>query len=270
MPILFGLISLVLFILGAAFGSFLNVVVYRSLKNESWTKGRSKCDSCHKQLKWYDNIPLLSYVFLRGKCRFCHKKIGLTHPVVEFLIASLFVWWYWGGTLFFNLTQHPFSVFQPLFWLSVGLILMAILVADYLYLIIPDKFVAILLFLTVVYRLALTVSGIMQLDDLVMAIAGTVLATGFIGSLWWITGGKGMGMGDVKLMVPLALLLGWPKVIVGIFASFIVGALVGVVLLASKKKKMGQVIPFGPFMIIGTFISLIWGEQLLRWYMAFL
>ncbi|MDH5532960.1 MAG: prepilin peptidase [Candidatus Pacebacteria bacterium] len=270
MLIPFLIISLALFFTGAAIGSFLNVVIYRSLNDESWVTGRSRCDSCRKKISWYDNIPVLSYLILRAKCRFCKKPIALTHPVVEVLVGSLFVWWYWSASIFFTLTQRPFEVLQPAFWLVVGIILIAILVTDYLYYIIPDSFVILLLGLTIIYRAALVGFGIMQTNDLIMAIFGMILSVLFIGSLWFFTRGKGMGLGDVKLMVPLSLLLGWPNTLVGLFLSFILGGFVGGGLLLSKRKKMGQVVPFGPFLILGTFISLIWGDQILTWYLSFL
>jgi leader peptidase (prepilin peptidase)/N-methyltransferase len=263
-------ISIALFFMGAAIGSFLNVVIYRTLHRESWIIGRSHCEYCQKQIKWYDNIPLLSYLLLKARCRFCKKPIGLTHPVVEFLVGSLFVWWYLFGTFFFTLTQRPFEVLQPAFWLTVGIILIAILVADYLHYIIPDEFVVLLTVITVVYRLSLVGFGIMQFPDLMMTLFGLILSVLFIGSLWFFTKGKGMGFGDVKLMVPLSLLVGWPGVLVSLFLSFLIGGLTGSILLLSKKKKIGQVIPFGPFLIVGTFISLIWGDQILSWYLSLL
>lgn len=266
----FLIISLILFFLGAAVGSFLNVVIYRSLNHESWVTGRSRCDHCRKKISWYDNIPLFSYLILRAKCRFCKKPIALTHPVVEVLVGSLFVWWYMTGAFFFTLTQKPFAVLQPVFWLIVGIILVAIFVTDYLYYIIPDAFVILLLVLTIIYRLSLVGFGIMQVSDFMMAFVGMILSVSFIGSLWFFTKGKGMGFGDVKLMVPLSLLLGWPSVMVGLFLSFIIGGVMGIFLLLLKKKKIGQVVPFGPFLIMGTFISLIWGDQILSWYLSFL
>jgi len=263
-------ISIALFFMGAAIGSFLNVVIHRSLIDESWVTGRSRCDHCRKKISWYDNIPLLSYLILRAKCRFCKKPIALTHPVVEFLVGSLFVWWYMTGTFFFTLTQKPFEVLQPLFWLIVGVILIAIFVTDYLYYIIPDMFVILLLVLTIIYRISLVSFGIMQGRDLLMAILGMGIAVLFIGSLWFFTKRKGMGLGDVKLMAPLGLLMGWPNSLVGLFLSFIIGGFIGILLLLAKKKKFNQVVPFGPFLIVGTFISLIWGDQILAWYISFL
>jgi len=270
------LASLLLFVAGAVIGSFLNVVIYRSLddepvtKKESWVTGRSRCDSCGHQIAWYDNLPLFSFLMLRGKCRNCEAKISLAHPVIELLTGLLFVWWYWSGAVFFQLTQAPFQVLQPLFWLCVGLVLLAILLADVLYYIIPDTMVTMLTVLTVGYRLALVGYGVMRLEDLAWAVGATVVVAGFFAVLWLVTKGKGMGLGDAKLMVPLGLLLGWPGVLVGTFLAFIGGAVVGLGLIVIGKKKFGQVIPFGPFLILGSFLTLIWGDQLVMWYLGLL
>src|SRR5260221_77051 len=136
-PFLF--ITFVLFLFGAVIGSFLNVVIYRTMAGEPWTRGRSHCETCGKMVHWFDNIPLISYFILRGKCRACRAPIAITHPVIEFLTGSLFIWWYWGGTFFFRLTQQPFHYVQPLFWLLVGILLVIIFFADALYFIIPDE-----------------------------------------------------------------------------------------------------------------------------------
>lgn len=264
------LLGLFLFIFGAVIGSFLNVLIFRTVKGESWVTGRSRCDHCKKNISWYDNVPLFSYLFLKGKSRCCKRSIPVSYPVVEFMTGSLFVWWYGIGSVFFKLTVAPFSVLQPLFWLIVGVILITIFFADLLYLIVPDLAVGVLFLMTVIYRLYLTSSQIMRLNDLGMAVLGMILSIVFFGGLWLVTKGKGMGLGDVKLAAPVALLLGWPKVIVGIFLSFILGGLVSMVLLALGKKKMGQVIPFGPFIIISAVFSLVWGESILAWYLQWL
>lgn len=270
------LVSLLLFVAGAVVGSFLNVVIYRSLdeeptkKKESWVTGRSRCDQCGKQIAWYDNIPLLSFLILQGKCRHCQTRISLAHPVIELLTGLLFVWWYWGGAVFFQLTKTPFQVLQPLFWLCVGLVLLGIFLADILYYIIPDTLVMILTVLTVLYRLMLVGYGEMQLHDLLWAVGATVVAAGFFALLWFGTKGKGMGLGDAKLMIPLGLLLGWPAIAVGVFLAFISGAVVGVSLIAVGKRTFGQIIPFGPFLIAGSFVALLWGDKLISWYIGLL
>ncbi len=98
MSMIFALVfSGVLFFFGAAFGSFLNVVAGRTIKGKSWAKGRSHCDDCKHTIAWYDNIPLLSFLLLRGKCRHCRKSIAISHILLEVLTGALFVWWWWGG-----------------------------------------------------------------------------------------------------------------------------------------------------------------------------
>lgn len=262
----------ILFMLGAVLGSFLNVVISRSVAGESWVWGRSHCDQCRRQIAWYDNIPLLSYLWLRARCRYCRKSIALTHPVVEFLVGSLFGWWYLSISFIFTLTQHPFVILQPVFWLVVGIILVTILVYDQLYaqiLVLPALALTALIF---IYRLALVGFGIMQVKDFILAVVGAVLATLFIWSVRkianWYYKTEALGAGDVTLMAPLALLMGWPNVIVGVYLSFISGAIVGVILMLAKKKKKDATIPFGPFLILGTFISLAWGDKLISWYLS--
>lgn len=267
---LFSLISCFLFSLGAIIGSFLNVIIYRSAHDEDWVHGRSRCEECKKKIHWYDNIPVISFIFLQGKCRECKAPISLTHPVVEFLTGSLFVWWYWGGTLFFQLSQEPFQVIQPLFWLTIGVIFLVIVVTDILYFLIPDGAVVALLIITFLYRCALFFTGIMRGTDFWWSLFGVVVAVLFFAGLWLVTKGKGMGFGDVKLMAPVALLVGWPHIALQIFLSFFIGAVFGICLILLGKRRFGQHIPFGPFIILATVVTLIWGDHLLRWYVGLL
>lgn len=262
----FATMTLVLFTLGSIFGSFLNVVIYRTIEGISWVKGRSRCDACKTLIHWYDNIPVFSFLFLRGRCRACNEPISLSHPVVEFLTGSLFVWWYWFGTFFFHLSQAPFQFIQPLFWLLVGMILLMILVTDTLYYVIPDTMVIALFVLTLMYRVSLVATGNMQTIDFLYTVIATVLATLFFASLWFFTQGKGMGFGDVKLVIPLVLLVGWHSAFLALFLAFLFGSVIGVCLLIVRRKTFGQIIPFGPFLIIGAITALIFGENLLQWY----
>ena len=265
--IIFFWLTILLFILGAAVGSFVNVVISRSLTNEQWVKGRSYCDHCKKPLKWFDLFPLLSYLALGGKSRCCHKSLSISHPVVEFLTGTLFVWWFWGGSLFFQLTKAPFQIIQPAFWVIVGLLLLIIFFIDLWYMLIPDWAVGGLFALTLLYRLALTITGVMQKDDLLYTFIASLVIGLFFLFLWKI---KGMGLGDVKYVIPMTLLLGWPLITVGLFLSFILGAVVGVAAVLSKKKTLKQAIPFGPFLVIGTVLALVIGDQLIGWYLGLL
>jgi leader peptidase (prepilin peptidase)/N-methyltransferase len=262
--------SVILFIFGTVIGSFLNVIIYRTIQGETWVKGRSKCESCHKQIKWYDNIPLLSYFLLKGQCRYCGNIISLSHPVIEFLTGVMFVWWYWGGSFFFRLTHQPFRYVQPIFWLMVGLLLLVIFFSDLIYYIIPDEAVIILTALTLFYRIWLIMSHVMQPVDFYRAILGALIASGFFGALWLFTKGKGMGLGDVKFAIPFGLLLGWPNFLVGLFLAFIFGSVVSLSLIAVGRKKFRQTVPFGPFLILSTVVTLVWGTQIMHWYLHLL
>ncbi len=267
------LISLCLFIFGLVIGSFLNVLIERSIAGQDWVHGRSHCDVCDHQLAWYDNIPLLSYILLAGRCRYCHQPIGLSHLVLELLTAGLFLWWFWGGFFLlhaFQLTKQPFVIIQPIFWLVVAIILLVIMIYDLKYLIIPDEAIWLLTSITLLYRLALIAMGIMQPVDLVNTILVMAAVIAFLILLWLVTLGRGLGLGDVKLIVPLSLLVGWQLTVVGIVLAFFIGATLGLLLLLLGKAKLGRPIAFGPFLIVGFVFALTWGNKLLSWYLPML
>ncbi len=262
------LLTPVIFLLGASVGSFINVYVLRTLAGEDYVRGRSRCDACRRPLEWYELVPLLSYFFLRGRCRTCHAEIDVMHPVGELLFGSLFVWWWLIGSAFFQLSQQPLNVIQPVFWLSVGLLLLLITVVDWRAMIIPDWAVLTLAVSTLVYRILLVTWGVYQPADLARSLFGAWLALMIFLGLWLITRRRGLGFGDVKLVFPLALIVGWPQVWVALFLSFVIGAVVGVGLILAGKAKFGRPLPFGPFLVIGTLLSLLWGDSLLGWYLS--
>ena len=258
------------FLLGLSIGSFLNVVIYRTLREESFVTGRSRCDHCRKTIAWYDTIPLFSYLILAGTCRYCHKPIAIQHLIVEGMTGVLFGWWYLVGFAFFRLTTHPLLYIQPAYWLVVGILLLIILITDLTTYLIPDFTVILLSLFAFAYRLLLVKMGIMSPQDLVYAVmAGVGLALFFAG-LIMVTRGRGMGWGDVKLAVALGLILGWPRALVAVFLAFIAGAIAGIGLVLTKKKTFGQTIPFGPFLVVGTVAALMWGYTIWMWYIGLL
>ncbi len=259
-----------IFFFGLSIGSFLNVVIYRMLNGDSPTRGRSYCDHCKRQLSWYENIPLVSYVALRGKCRTCKKKIDWSYPMVELVTGLLFLWWATLGFAFFSLSQAPLTYLQPMYWLMVGLILVLIFFVDLIYGIIPDNAIASLAVITMVYRVVLVSVGEMQMNDFVWSMLSAVGAVVFFGGMYVATKGKGIGFGDVKFAPVMGFLLGFPKSVVGFFLSFLIGGIMASVLLVGKKKKFGQKVPFGPFLVIGLLIALMWGEELWFWYVGML
>lgn len=258
------------FLFGTAIGSFLNVVISRTITGESPLKGRSKCDHCGRQLSWYHNIPLLSYVALSGKCAFCKKRIPLLYPVVELLTGVLFVWWWILGRSFFMLAGQPWFVVQPVFWLIVGVLLLLVFMFDLYYGIIPDWLNLCIFVVVLAYRLALVSSGNMQLVDFNNSVVAAITLTGFFAGLYLITKKKGFGLGDVKLAPSLGLLLGDVETLVAVMLAFFMGAAVAVVMLVMKKVRFGQTLPFGPFLVAGTLISLLWGSLLWNWYWGML
>lgn len=246
------------------------MVVYRTMYDDSPLRGRSYCDHCGKLVDWKHNIPLLSFFLLGGKCANCKKKISWQYPVVEFLVGMLFVWWLIVGRSFFLLVQEPFTILQPMFWLVVGLILLLVIVFDLVYMLIPDFLTFSLFFVVLSYRLLLVATSQMRGEDLGYSlVSGGILAL-FFYFLYWVTKKKGFGFGDVKLAPSLGLILGYQRLVVAVFLAFVLGSLLGVVLLLMGKKKFGQVIPFGPFLVLGTIISLLWGNQVWNWYFGML
>lgn len=268
------IVLIFLFLMGLVWGSFLNVVIYRTTHGKSPADGRSRCPKCKKIIPWKYNIPLLSFFVLGGKCAFCKKKISWQYPLIELVSGLLFVWWYLVGAQFFRLIGSPWQIVQPIFWLIVGMILLTIFMTDLLYGVIPLSIN--LLFFTVVlfYRVALVGFGQMTPIDLwraLLSAAGVCLLFIFLQQATkLIKKVDGLGSGDIALSPTLGLLLGWPKISVGIFMSFIIGSIVGVVMILAKKKKMSQTVPFGPFLVMGTLVALLWGTEIWNWYVGML
>lgn len=263
-----------LFVMGLVWGSFLNVVIFRMSHGKSIAEGRSICPKCKHVLSWRYNIPLFSYAFLGGRCAYCHKKISIQYPLIEFLTGVFFVWWFVVGFNFFKLVGNPWSFVQPLFWLVVGLVLLAIFMTDLLYMVIPFSLNLLLFSLSLMYRVGLTGFGMMQPGDFFRA-----LASGFGVCLLFllvqvitkkVRGVDGFGLGDIFLVPSLGILLGWPKIVPAMFMSFMIGSVLGILLIMFGKKKLGEYLPFGPFLIAGTILSLVWGGQIWSWYMSLL
>src|SRR3989339_1592470 len=169
------LIILFLFVMGLVWGSFLNVVIWRMSHGSSPLSGRSICPKCKHVISWYMNIPVLSYIFLGGRCAFCHKKISIQYPLIEFMTGIFFVWWFVVGFNFFKLVDNPWNIIQPAFWLIVGVVMLAIFIIDLLYMVIPFGLNLTLFTFALAYRVGLTSFGIMNRIDFVNALAsGTV------------------------------------------------------------------------------------------------
>lgn len=245
--------------------SFFNVVIFRTARGESFIKGRSKCEFCHKQIAWYDNIPLLSFLMLRGRCRNCHKKIAPIYFLTElfaFLIGFIFIL----GIIYLPYLQN-FSLWQLVLYFLIFFVLSFALLADLQYLIVPDFFVGLLLILVLA-------THFLMKQNWLMPIFAVFFSSAFFIGLYLIAKKilkkEALGLGDIKLMIPLAFLLSWPKILVNIFLAFIIGGFFAMLMLITGRKKVGQALPFAPFLILSALISFLFGELIWQWYFGFL
>ena len=238
-----------IFIVGLIVGSFLNAVIWRMDKEESVFKGRSVCPACKHKLSFEDLIPLLSFVLLRGRCRYCKASISWQYPLVELGTALVFAFLFWWVGL--NIAH-----LLLLWFISAALII--IFVYDLKHFLIPD---------VVVYP-AIVVSALWQLlqGQLVGPLSAGIGAAFFFLCLYLVSKGTWMGFGDVKLALLMGFILGWPNILVALFFAFLVGAILGLVLVALDKKGMRSEVPFGPFLVAGTAFAFVWGEMIVDWY----
>ena len=251
-----------LFIFGAFFGSFLNVVVDRLPRKETVIKGRSHCEVCKKELVWYDLIPLFSFLLLRGKCRYCHKKLSLYYPIIEFSTAIMFAAMYLWVSEIYHL---PFLVYHLIYYLIIISAFIVVFFEDLRFGVIPDKAVFPVIILSLFYFLILSPQSL--IGNLLSAVGtGT-----FFLILFLVTKGKGMGFGDVKLSFLLGLILGFPRIVPALYLAFLTGAIFGLILILWRKKRsLKETIPFGPFLIIGALASLFWGQQIYAYFLSLL
>jgi prepilin signal peptidase PulO-like enzyme (type II secretory pathway) len=258
------------FIIGICWGSFANVLIDRGQKEKS-ILGRSKCDYCHYKLRWFDNIPILSFLILRGKCRKCENKLSWQYPIIEFLTGLVFI------VTWFILQKNSFvlannfemqDLLVSIYFLGVVYLLWVILVWDFKYMIIPDFLIIIGLGLTFFYKIYQMIlqgnySDIFN-NPLAESLLGGIVLSGFFGLLYWYSKGKWIGGGDVKLGFWLGMLVSLKMVYFLILISYTLGAVIAIFLLLFFKKKMKSEIPFGPFLIIATWVIIFYQDYILK------
>ena len=255
---------LLIFILGLSVGSFLNVVICRLETEESIVAKRSHCPQCGAVLSWRDLIPVLSFVFLLGKCRSCGKKISWQYPVIEIATACLFL-------LIFNFQFSIFNEFSILnfqtlnlfYYLIIICFLIIIFVYDSRHYIIPDKVVFPAIIIAGIFNFQFSIFN--EFSIFKFSILSAILAGGFFLSLVLFSKGKWMGMGDVKLAFLMGLILGWPNILAALFLAFLSGAVVGVALIIFGKKGLKSQIPFGPFLAGATVLMMLYGQYSIDW-----
>lgn len=281
---------IILFLSGLGFGSFLNVVSLRykpeqKLFDLKIIGGRSRCPHCKKQLRWFELVPILSFLFQKGKCRHCEHKLSWQYPIVEILSALIFVF----VPLRFATYGLQFTTYDSKMllvvgcWLLVFLLLLLLAIIDFRHYIIPDEINILLAVLGIIliqlttYNLQFTTSFIGHYSLLfgslgniwVNHISAAVLAMAFFGLIIGISRGRGMGVGDLKLGGALGLIFGWPNILFVLALSFIVGAAIGIILMLKKTKTMKDIVPFGPFLVIGSALVFFFGFQIVNLYFKF-
>ena len=254
-----------LFIFGLVIGSFLNCVIYRlalpnfSLKNLGGLKNRSYCPHCKHSLNWKDLIPIFSFLILRGKCRYCKKKISWQYSLVELATGLLFVLILWH-----SIYDLRFMIYE----LIISSFLIIIFVYDLKHFIIPDRIIYPAIFIVLGFRawdlIGHWALGFGIFNPFISAFA----ASAFFLLIVLVSRGKWMGVGDIKLAFFMGLFLGFPNILVALFFAFLIGGIIGVGLILAKIKTLKSEVPFGPFLVTATFIALFWGEKIIFWYLT--
>lgn len=229
------------FVLGGVLGSFAAALTYRWPRSESIASGRSKCPNCKHLIRAYDNIPILSYLLLQGKCRDCKKPISARYIWIESTLAILFVIFYY------------FGLATPLNLLLV-FITFCIFIVDFEYQYIPDTFTFLGLFLVICFLLFS--------NGIYIYLASGIFAGIFLLIIHLLTFGRGMGLGDVKLALFIGTFLGYPLTITWMFLSFVLGSLIGLILILFRIKKFRQKVAFGPFLVASFYFVLLFGSKL--------
>lgn len=243
------ILYILVFVFGTIIGSFLNVVIYRVPRNESIVYPPSHCANCKHELKPYDLIPVVSYIVLRGRCRYCGNRISIRYPIVELLtgIIYLILFVYFGISI------------KSLSYAFLASLLIAISFIDMEHKIIPNKVILIGLIAGVAFRLIMINYGVWDY------IVGFLVGGGVLLLISLLSGG-GMGGGDIKLMAMIGLFVGWKLTISTLFLAVVLGAIGGIAMILFKIKTRKDYIPFGPYISIACLISILYGYDLLNMY----
>lgn len=240
----------IFFLFGLVIGSFINVCIYRIPRDESIVSPRSRCPDCATLIHWYDNIPILSYALLGGKCRHCGKHISLQYPIVELLTGVLFLMVAW---------EYAFQPVLPVF-LVFTFVLIVISGIDYHSQIIPDVFSYSLICVGLLFSFMNGTLGAAIPSRLGNAFLGSLLGWGILWSIGFAAqkaiGQEAMGGGDIKLLSGIGAVLGWQKVFSTLFIASLIASLFGITLIVMKRMKRREYIPFGPFLAFAAYINL--------------
>jgi leader peptidase (prepilin peptidase) / N-methyltransferase len=264
------------FLFGASFGSFFNVIIYRLPREESIVMPASHCMKCNEPIKWFDNLPLLSYIILGGKCRHCKAPYSIRYFFVELLTGALFA--LVVNKYFYLMSNGTYSSMLAMvilhFYFMGGFVVLTFIDIDHK--IIPNEItfsgVPIGLLASLIFPW-LMMKHESHLMGLLLSFIGALVGGGFL----YVVGAVGkkimqkevMGFGDVKLLAMIGAFIGWKLTLLTIILSSFAGTLIGIVLIVSKKAEWSSQIPFGPYIVLGALISFFVGDSILNWYLGF-
>lgn len=259
------IIAVILFIFGLMFGSFISALTWRIHGKKDWVKDRSRCPHCGHTLAVFDLIPLLSWLFLRGCCRYCEKPISWQYPAIEIATGTVFagLYYFWPVSL-----ESSGQIVLLITCLVTSVGLMALLVYDARWLLLPSK----ILYPTAAAAIAGRLIYIVGFEEAKLkGLASWALSVAVAGGFFWllfeISKGRWIGFGDVRLGLITGTLLGAPdKSLLMIFLASVAGTLFILPSLLTKRKKFTSQIPYGPFLIIGTYLSIFFASDLIDWY----
>lgn len=239
----------IIFLFGIVIGSFLNVCIFRIPKKEDIVKTSSHCMSCGYHLKWYDMVPIFSFLALRGKCRKCGAKLSVQYPLIEAANGILYVCIVWTGGI----------GIESLLYCLMASALLVLSVIDFRTYEIP--------FGINLFILALgLVRAVTDFSNILTYLIGSLSVSIVLAILYYATGGRAIGGGDVKLMAACGLLLGWKLIILAFLLGCVLGAVIHVIRM--KVSGEGRVLAMGPYLSMGVLIAALWGDRLLAWYLG--
>ena len=248
------------FVLGCIWGSFSNVCIYRLPNDQSVVKGRSFCTSCKEQIKWYDNIPFLSFIFLKGKCRKCGNKISSQYFLVEFVSAISFI-----------IVYHLYGIsITTLLLIILSIFFIIIFFIDLKHFIIPNELTFPLIFIGFVKSFEPNLNQTIfpnYIDSLIGGVFGYLIIWLIIFFYKKVRKKEGMGLGDAKLMAVVGFWFGWLSIPFTIFISSFVALIFAIPSLLKKNKNMSTQIPFGPYIIIGCIIYVSFANQIKQMFL---
>lgn len=245
--------EIIVIALGLIFGSFLNVVIHRLPLEQSIVKPRSFCPQCGKSVRAYDNIPVLSYIFLLGKCRDCRNPIPVRYPLIELFTA--FTFWY-------SYRMGEYGLIHLIFTIVFLLILTALCLIDLKHMILPDELTLGGSLLFLIY--SFFNPEVRTLEAVITAFGVTLMFAGIYIFYIKVRKMEGLGQGDIKMVFLLGIFLGIQKLIVTILLASLSGLIVGIIIIILKKKDFKYALPFGTFLSIGGYISYFIGDKILK------